>query len=474
MLPGDRWDPVVMQPQNSASDHPNMLSRIRHSVFRTASFPQDNRERNRWWSNTLILHFRPRKVNARTLQFTLSWGLGGSAAVLILLLFCTGLLLKFVYTPFPDRAYDSILILQNDVLFGQFVRNIHHWSGNFLLLVVFLHMLRVFFTGAFQSPRRLNWIVGICMFLVVLASNFTGYLMPWDQLAFWAVTICTGMLEYIPGVGVWLQRTIRGGAEIGQPTLSIFFAIHTAIIPLCLLVLMPFHFWRVRKAGGLVIPKTPDENGEDVGETVATIPNLILRELVTATVVVAFIFVFALLFNAPLEAKANPGLSPNPTKAPWYFVGIQEMLLHFHPLFAFLIIPIIVVGALVAIPYLKYDTQASGIWFCSRTGRRTAIIAAVASLIVTPTAIIADEFFIDFAGWMPAIPGPISTGLIPLIIVAAAILLFHLILKKKFATNKNEAVQAIFILLVTTFIIFTITGFFFRGEGMELSWFGGI
>ena len=461
-----------MQPYNSASDQTNLFNRIRYSIFRISSFPQNDRDRNRWWLNTLIFHFRPRKVNARTLQFTLSWGLGGSAMVLILLLMCTGLLLKFVYTPFPDRAYDSILILQNDILFGQFVRNIHHWSGNFLLLVVFLHMLRVFFTGAFHPPRQFNWIIGICLFLAVLISNFTGYLMPWDQLAFWAVTICTGILEYIPGAGEWLQRTIRGGAEIGPPTLSIFFAIHTAIIPVTLLVLMPFHFWRVRKAGGLVIPKTPYENTEASGESVATFPNLIVRELVTATVVVAFILVIALFFNAPLEAKANPGLSPNPTKAPWYFVGAQEMLLHFHPLFAVLIIPIIVAGALLILPYLKYDAHTSGIWFSSQTGRRTAIIAAITALIVTPIAIIADEFIFDFAGWMTGVPGSISSGLIPLIIISAAILAFHLILNKKFSTNKNEAVQAVFILLVTAFIIFTITGFFFRGEGMELSWPG--
>ncbi len=463
-----------MSQLNSTSDHPGLLGRVRSSIVRGPLFSKNDRARNQQWFNFLVLHFRPRKVDARTLQFTLSWGLGGSAVMLIILLLATGLLLKFVYTPFPDRAYDSIITLQNDVLFGQFVRNIHHWSANFLLLVVFLHMLRVCFTGAFQSPRQFNWIIGICMFLAVLISNFTGYLMPWDQLAFWAVTICTGMLEYIPGAGEWLQRTVRGGSEIGPPALSIFFAIHTAIIPVCLLILMPFHFWRVRKAGGLVIPRTPGESAETTGESVATIPNLILRELATAAVVVAFIFLFAFLFNAPLEAKANPGLSPNPTKAPWYFVGIQEMLLHFHPLFAVLIIPIIVVVALIILPYLNYDSNTTGVWFCSQTGRRTAVIATVMALIVTPLAIITDEYIIDFAAWMPGIPNSVSSGLIPLIIITAAIILFYMILKKKYSVTNNEAVQAIFVLLVVAFIIFTITGFFFRGQGMELNWVGGI
>ena len=101
------------------------------------------------------------------------------------------------------------------MLFGQLIRNIHHWSGNALLLVVFLHLLRVFFSGAFHRPRQFNWVIGLVMFLLVLGSNFTGYLLPWDQLAFWAVTICTGMLEYIPGIGLGLAQLIRGGPEIG-------------------------------------------------------------------------------------------------------------------------------------------------------------------------------------------------------------------------------------------------------------------
>ena len=123
----------------------------------------------------------------------------------------------------PDQSYASIVDLQNTVLFGRLIRNIHHWSGNALLLVVFLHFLRVFFTGAFHPPRQFNWALGLVMFLLVLGSNFTGYLLPWDQLAFWAITICTGMLEYIPGIGIGLQKMIRGGGEIGPTTLSIFF-----------------------------------------------------------------------------------------------------------------------------------------------------------------------------------------------------------------------------------------------------------
>ncbi|MBW1774704.1 MAG: cytochrome b N-terminal domain-containing protein, partial [Deltaproteobacteria bacterium] len=113
---------------------------------------------------------------------------------------------------------------------------------------------RVFFTGAFHAPRQMTWVLGLGPFILVLASNFTGYLLPWDQLAYWATTISIGMLEYIPGIGHWLENTIRGGPEMGPATLRIFFAIHTAVLPFVIVMLMAFHFWRIRKAGGLVIP----------------------------------------------------------------------------------------------------------------------------------------------------------------------------------------------------------------------------
>jgi quinol-cytochrome oxidoreductase complex cytochrome b subunit len=307
------------------------------------------------------------------------------------------------------------------------------------------------------------------MFLAVLTSNITGYLLPWDQLAFWAITICTGMLEYIPGIGEWMQDLVRGGDDIGAATLSIFFAIHTAIIPACLLVLMPWHFWRVRKAAGLVIPRRPDEDEASEDEKVPTIPNLILREIVVALVLIAVIMVISVLFDATLGVKANPGLSPNPTKAPWYFAGIQELLLHFHPLFALFIIPVFILIALVSIPYFAYQAKTAGVWFASLKGRRMAVLAALIAIIVTPIGIVANEFVIDFAAWMPNIPGEISNGLIPFTLMLTATFLFYKVMKKKFSSNNNEALQSVFVLLVVAFIILTITGIWFRGLDMKLS-----
>ena len=463
-----------MKENDAMSDRLNLFQRIRYSIFPGTLQRPEYRERYRSFFNSLVLHFRPRTVRERTLRFTLTWGLGGMAVVLVCMLFATGLMLKFVYQPVPDRAYESIIHLQNNVLFGQLIRNIHHWSAYTLLIIVFLHFLRVFFTGAFYPPRQFNWIIGLAMFLAVLTSNITGYLLPWDQLSFWAITICTGMLEYIPGIGEWLQGLVRGGSDIGPATLSIFFAMHTAVIPTCLLVLMPFHFWRVRKAGGLVIPRRPDEEESSEDEKAPTIPNLILREVVVALVLIAVIMVISVLFNASLGAKANPGLSPNPTKAPWYFAGIQELLLHFHPLFALFIIPILMMMALLSIPYFNYKANTTGVWFASLKGRRMAVAAALVAIILTPIGIIADEFIIDFTAWLPNIPGEISNGLIPFALMLTLTIIFYKVMKKKFSSNNNEALQSVFVLLLIAFIILTITGIWFRGKGMALMWPWGV
>jgi len=278
------------------------------------------------------------------------------------------------------------------------------------------------------------------------------------------------MLEYIPVIGEGLKQIILGGTDMGPATMSNFFAIHTAIIPACLLLLMPFHFWRVRKAGGLVVPRTPEENLDTKGKMVPTIPNLILRELVVAAVLIAFIMLISVVYDAPLGAKANPGLSPNPTKAPWYFAGFQELLLHIHPLFAFVVVPLIIAGVLILLPYIPYDENTAGVWFASHRGRRMAIVAAILAFVLTPLFILADDLFFDFAAWLPGIPPFVNSGLLPVAIILTALGGFYGLMKKKYNATKNETIQAVFVLLLFAFIVLTITTVWFRGEGMALTW----
>jgi quinol-cytochrome oxidoreductase complex cytochrome b subunit len=418
---------------------------------------------------TLVLHFRPRRVPEKTLRFTLTWGLGGMAAVLVSLQLFTGILLKFAYGPVPTQAYASLARLQQGFLFGQLVRNIHFWSANLLVVVVGLHGLRVFFTGGFHPPRRLNWVVGLSLYILVLASNLTGYLLPWDQLAYWATTICVGMLEYIPLIGSWLQQVVLGGPQIGPATLRNFFAMHTAVLPALIVMLMAFHFWRVRKAGGLVIPHAPAEELDGTPTMVPANPDLLLRETAMALAAIAGVLVLSLLSDASMGPPANPGLSPNPTKAPWYFAGIQELLMHFHPSSALLIAIALTFGAF-SLPYLNYGEAPAGVWFASANGRRTALVAALAACVATPLAVVLDEYAVDFSAMMPGWPQAFSLGVVPTAIFIAVVVGLYVLVVRKFQASRLESIQAVFVFLAVGWMILTATCVFFRGQGMKLLW----
>ncbi len=415
-----------------------------------------------------LFHFRPRKVPSTSLRFTHTWGLGGAALVLICLLFVSGVLLKFVYDPFPGRAYDSILAFQSELLFGRFVRNIHHWSANFLVLVAFLHLVRVFLTGAFYPPRRLNWVFGLFLFWVCLLSNFTGYFLPWDQLAYWAVTICIGMLDYIPFLGAGFQEVIMGGPEMGPATLRIFYTLHTFLLPWLLVSLAGFHFWYIRKAGGIAIPHSLHTASQSEKQPKADGMELLMKELVAALFVIATILLLSAVFDAPLGDKANPGLSPNPSKAPWYFAGIQELVLLFHPVLAVVIIPLLVGGALLLLPYLHREPDLSGIWFRSPRGRRLAVVSLIVALVLTPAGIVGLEFFLRVT--MGDGGTVFSRELVPGIIWFGGLTGYVLILKKRVSATRSEIVLALFILLLVSFMVLTVSGIWFRGAGMKLMW----
>lgn len=418
----------------------------------------------------LLLHLHPRVVPARALRFTLTFGLGGMSLVLFMLLVATGVLLLFPYEPSIDRAYDSVVALGTDVPFGQFVRNIHRWAANLAVIATVLHLLRVVFTGAFHGARRGNWIVGVFLLSLILASNFTGYLLPWDQVAYWAVTISTSMLDYVPGIGPVLQQLLRGGSEVGPRTLSTFYVLHIVFLPVGMVVLLSLHFWLVRKAGVVVLPRGPGEPPSPREPLVATSPHLTRREGVTALVLLAALLAFSLVVNAPLEDRANPGLSPNPAKAPWYFMGVQELLVHFHPVFAVLVIPLLAAAFVFRLPFGSDTAPTEGVWFLSHNGRRMATTAAVFSLGVTILAVLADEYLLDFPGWAPGIPPLITAGLLPFGILAGLAVGLAFWFKKRYRPSVEELVQTVFVALLVSFAVLTAVGVGFRGKGMALAW----
>jgi quinol-cytochrome oxidoreductase complex cytochrome b subunit len=429
-------------------------------------------DRARTVVSTFVLHLRPVRVPKAAIRFTHTFGLGGMSLVLLGTLAVTGSLLMLGYTPAPGEAYASIERLEAEVRFGAFVRAVHHWSANLLVLVSGLHLLRVFFTGGFLDGRALNWLVGLVLLAATLASSFTGYLLPWDQLAYWAVTIVTGMAAYVPVVGTALAELLRGGPEIGPGTLGTYYALHTQWLPVLLFAGAGFHFWRVRRAGGVVVPPdaTRDERGKP--EQVLFLPHLLWRETAVALLLLAAVALSSALARAPLGPAANPGLSPNPAKAPWYFLGLQELLVHLHPFFAVVVVPALGAAALVALPYLRFaEDQPRGAWFLSPNGRRTARLAALAALAATPILIAADEVVL-VSGETSAGSALVTRGFLPV----AALLLgcgasFRL-LRARLGATRLEATQALFAFLATAFAVLTLAGVWFRGPGMRLVWPG--
>jgi quinol-cytochrome oxidoreductase complex cytochrome b subunit len=458
-----------MDPHAPAPAPTPIWRRVWGSIVRGPLRPRSDRERKWIVVNNFLLHVRPVRVAERTLALTHTFGLGGMSFLLVAVLVGTGTLLMFGYEAAPEAAYHSVVAIERDTRFGGLVRGVHHWSANLLVVIAALHLLRVFFTGAFHPPRQFNWVIGLGLLLGVLAANFTGYLLPWDQLAYWAITISTGMLEYTPLLGRWARDTVRGGPEIGQATLTTFYALHTTVLPVLVLGLSGFHFWRVRKANGVVQPRPAEQDPDAEPTRVLAVPNLLLREFVTALVLLAIVVNLAALVPAPLGPAANPGMSPNPAKAPWYFMGIQELLLHFDPLFAVLLVPGTLLLGLAAIPYLPYDADTSGIWFVSRRGRALALRAAALGLLVTPIAVVLDEYVLDLPAWLPSWPGVITNGVLPAGLIGGGLWAAGRWLRRQRGATRNEVILAGMTFLTVAFVVLTTVGVWFRGPGMALT-----
>ena len=458
-----------MSDKNDAPQQSSFTGRIWNALG-PSPMPSDDRGRMRMVVDNLVLHLHPSKVPERTLSWAYTWGLGGLSALLMTVLALTGVFLQMNYTPAPPQAYLDILALRSDTWFGDLLRNLHHWSANLLVLVAVLHLLRVFFTGGHRAPRENNWIFGLLMLLLALGANFTGYLLPWDQLAFWAITVGTSILAYIPVIGAWLSRLLLGGPEVGPATLLNFYSLHISFIPITIFGLMSLHFWRVRKDGGLTIPRKAGEIQEPKMERVTTIPHLVRREAVFAVAWIAILLVWSMVVPAPLEGIANPDVSPNPAKAPWYFMGLQELLLHFHPLVGAVLIPALAIGALFMLPFYDVTLESVGVYFRSQRGRYLSLLAAGAGLLLTPAWVLLDEFVLDWPGWLAGWPTLISNGLVPLALALLGLLALDELVRRLFRATNEERILFLFVFLFTALVVLTITGIFFRGAGMALTW----
>jgi quinol-cytochrome oxidoreductase complex cytochrome b subunit len=338
------------------------------------------------------------KVHKNSLRPAYTFGLGLISFFLFVILVVTGILLMFYYVPSTTQAYDRMLDLRGSVAFGTILRNMHRWAAHGMVAIVFLHLCRVFLTGSYKKPREFNWVVGVILFLLTLFMSFTGYLLPWDQLAFWAITVGTAIAGYAPVVGKDIQFLLMGGTSVGQEALLRFYVLHVAVLPAVLTLMIAIHFWRIRKDGGLSRPADADPKpsleameyavapkasvlepkklyglqglvrgpitkaGQVPDNTVFSWPNLFLAELFVFVVTLSAILVVSLLFNAPLEEPVNALHPPNPAKAPWYFLGLQEMV-SYSAFWGGIGVPTIFVLLLLGTPYLDRGPKGVGKWF---------------------------------------------------------------------------------------------------------------
>ena len=384
---------------------------VGRSIFRVG-LPQSSLERAQAMVSSFLLHMQPAKTHRHSLKPGYSLGLGLVSLYLFLMLVVTGVLLMFYYVPSTEHAYDAMKDLQYVVSAGLLIRNMHRWAAHLMVLFVLLHMCRVFYTGAYKRPREFNWVIGVMLFLLTLGLSFTGYLLPWDQLAFWAITVGTNIAGYAPVLGPKIKYLLLGGNTVGQEALVRFYALHVIVLPAVAGLLMAIHLWRVRKDGGLSRPDEPAEVveqtelgrlpgnktyglmelargttpqvGANPDDYVLSWPHLIFREMLLFLLVLAVLLFLAIFWNAPLEEMANVVHPPNPAKAPWYFLGLQE-LVSYSALWGGVIVPGLLVTALVLLPYLDRHRRGVGRWFAQERVVANTIfsVCLVVAIILT-------------------------------------------------------------------------------------------
>ncbi len=228
-------------------------NRFVKSIFRH-DFVDSTQNRSQRVFNNFLLHLHPVKVKKHGLKMSYTFCLGGISAALFIILSVTGILLMLYYHPSIPQAYNDMKDLEYVVSSGVLLRNLHRISAHLMVVSVFLHMLRVFYTGSYKPPREFNWIVGVLLFISTLFLSFTGYLLPWDQLSYWAITVGTTIASYFPFMGKTLRFLLLGGNIVGENALLRFYVLHCVVLPVFMIALMAIHFWRIRKDGGISGP----------------------------------------------------------------------------------------------------------------------------------------------------------------------------------------------------------------------------
>lgn len=331
---------------------------------------------------SFLLHIRPRTYACASTWFTHTFRLGFLSVLLFVIEAITGLALMFYYVPAPDAAYASILRLQASVPWGEVLRDVHRLAAELMVVTVALHLLRTYLTKSYMGERAFTWITGVTLLLLTLLLTFSGYLLPWDQLAYWAVTIGTSMADGVPWIGVHLRDLLRGAAEIGSDGLLRFYLLHVVLLPLLASILLGVHYYRVARLHSISLPARVEEG--DLPEParqaalrrVDLLPDLLIHEGALVAVTLLVLLVAALFFyDTPLESHANPLKTPLEAQAPWFFLWIQGLLKLGSKTFMGVLVPTILIALLFLVPFL--DRNPSRLW-----RRRPAALALAAGGLI--------------------------------------------------------------------------------------------
>jgi len=430
-------------------------------------------------NRNFFLHIHANRVHVHSMKPTYTFGLGIMLGFLFLIMLFTGVILMIYYTPSVETAYQSVKDIVNVVPGGRIIRNMHRWASQGMVIVVFLHLLRVFYTGSYLGNRSLNWVIGVVLLIITLLSNFSGYLLPWDQLAYWAVTIGSNIaasareLTDLLGItnvfdpGGFLKKLLIGGETVGQPALSRFFTLHVILLPVSMLILLGIHFWRIRKDGGL---SRPVRYAEDKGSTNKWYawPVLMWTELGLLLLVVVGVLFIALVADAPLLEQANPSFPENPAKSPWYFLGIQE-LVSYSAFAGGLLIPLLYLVFLFSIPYRDREDKYVGQWFSGKSGFKVVWRSAAFSFLLVVLQLIVIIRFGWLRDWFPGISQWFVMLINPATITGGVFIMMAEIIRRRRQSSRMAAL-ALFTSTFVALVIFTVIGIWFRGPNWEFFW----
>ncbi len=296
----------------------------------------------------MMAHLRkplPKHIN-------LLFSLGSLAMFLLILQAVTGAFLAMSYSPSPDHAHNAVQYISNEVPFGSFVRGLHHWGASAMVIIVFLHILRVVLYGSYKAPRELTWVVGVLLFIVTLGFGFTGYLLPWDEKAYWATVVGIEISSTAPVLGDVVAKIMRGGTEVGAVTLSRFYALHTIWLPWLAFGLVGVHLFLVRFYGSSGLPKN---SPEEMKTGKPFYPDQVFEDVVGMLILFVILSCAALFAHVPLEDVADPTNANYDPRPEWYFLFLFQLLKYFKGPFEILgtfVIPTVGMLLLLFLPFL--------------------------------------------------------------------------------------------------------------------------